>query len=78
MIGKIRKEVVDYKEFGKGPTLDQSAFSEHYQSVNQKLLGESEGPFKAPIRTEFYTKVGPNYSGSTNFASFNRLTAMAE
>jgi hypothetical protein len=73
MAGKIKKEVVDYKDFGKGPTLEQSAFSDHYQTVNQKLLGESDGPFKAPERTEMYTKVGPNYSGSTNFASFNRL-----
>ena len=26
MVGKIKKEVVDYKDFGKGPTIDQSVF----------------------------------------------------
>jgi hypothetical protein len=39
MAGKIKKEVVDYKDFGKGPTIDQSVFSDHYNTVNQKLLG---------------------------------------
>jgi hypothetical protein len=58
MAGKIKKEVVDYKDFGKGPTIDQSVFSDHYNKVNQKLLGQADGPYKAPLRTDVYTRVG--------------------
>lgn len=58
MVTKIKKELVDYKDFGRGPTLDNSAFSGHYDMVNQKLLGQADGPYKAPVRTEVYTRVG--------------------
>jgi hypothetical protein len=74
---KIRKAVVDYKEFGKGPSIEKSPFQKEYETINSQMLGELEGK-QAPFNKKVYTRVGKNYSASDNFSCFNRLGALGE